>query len=303
MRMKRDFHGLIFLHLAKTAGATLGAVLARNYRQEEQLPVVRTATPSALGTWAAPDVAHALAQRPIAIVGQPRLIAGHLGFGVHCVTQTTYRYITMVREPVDRLLSGFYYSIPRHIEQTGEDLSLEDYVLRKRHYDLGLDNYQTRVLSGDPTLDPSPPVTTATGRSIDETDFTAVQSVLEREFLLIGVTDRFDESLVVLAGLMGWPLHRQVYRRTNVTPNRPTTAEIPHHLRQAIARRNEYDERLYRLAQRQLDHQIARLEPGFTHDLALFRTLNALHAAGASEDALVAYETRKRKRLRWRIFR
>ena len=126
------------------------------------------------------------------------------------------KYVAIFRDPVDRILSGFYYSIGQSPTATEEQISLEDYVFRKRHYDLGLNNYQTRVVSGLADLDPMGQITTETARPITEADFQIATANIRQHYLLTGITERFDEFLVLLAHIMGWSLADITYTKNKV---------------------------------------------------------------------------------------
>lgn len=132
-RQDSNFDGetLVFLHVAKTGGATLGHILSKNVPIESQLPVSPMHAATAIGTWALQDVADALEAWNFSHGGPIRLVGGHLPYGVHQLFKQRVAYLTMLREPVDRVLSGYYYSIERHRVATHEDVTLTDYV-RKR---------------------------------------------------------------------------------------------------------------------------------------------------------------------------
>lgn len=286
---------LIFQHLSKTAGSTLGAILLRQFPPEHRLWFEPGPTVSALGTWLTSDVERAVGTCKAEDLAKVRLVAGHVGFGVHGALPRAAMYLTLLRDPVERLISGFYYSLPRHHAATGETVTLEEYVFRKRHYDLGLNNLQTRVLSGLSDLDPTDIVTTENCRPITEADFALVCENLERHYGLVGLTEQFDEFLVVLARLMGWCLADVVYRRLNVNPSRPHLTEIPRSVIAEVERHNAYDRRLYRMARDMFASRITAYGPSFAADLRLFRRLNALHEHGVPLEDLRGQEAERRE--------
>ena len=107
----------------------------------------------------------------------------------------------------------------------------------------------------------------------------------------VGTTDHFDEFLVVLGRLMRWPLSSLVYQRRNVTAKRPTVSGIAPHVVEEIRHHNEYDCRLYKLAESMLAARIAEYDGWFARDLDLFKELNRLHADGANSAVLRRRET------------
>lgn len=186
------------------------------------------------------------------------------------------KYVAIFRDPVDRILSGFYYSIGQSPTATEEQISLEDYVFRKRHYDLGLNNYQTRVVSGLADLDPMGQITTETARPITEADFQIATANIRQHYLLTGITERFDEFLVLLAHIMGWSLADITYTRNNVTLNHPGRKNAPENIVNEIERHNEFDRRLYEYTNVLFEEKIKDYGSDFTQHLLLFQQLNEI---------------------------
>lgn len=237
---------LIFQHIAKTAGSTLARIMASRIPAEQQLAVVPRGPHSVLGTWPLADVETAWAALSPAQHASIRWVGGHLRFGVHRVLPRASAYVTLLRDPIDRVVSSFYYSIGRHFEMTGEQVTLEDYVFRKEHYDLGLNNYQTRVICGLADLDCFGPVTTRNARKMVDDDLHLAIDHLSHHYALVGTTDVFDDFLSRLLRLLKLPeANGESFARVNVTPVRPRLEEIPAFIRDEIAENNRFDIQLY----------------------------------------------------------
>jgi hypothetical protein len=121
----------ICIHLEKTGGMTVRDIIARQHPQESVYAVNEGSFSDASFT-----------QR----IADQRLQAkfGHFGFGLHKQIDRPCRYITMVRYPIERMVSGFHYS--RQIHPSGgyfHEITLEQLVAEP-----GRDNGQTRRLSG-----------------------------------------------------------------------------------------------------------------------------------------------------------
>lgn len=266
---------IIFQHLSKTAGSTLAKILIRNLPAHEQLAVAPDSRISALGTWSTATVKDALKKLVPGQVEKIRFVGGHLGYGVHTILPKPARYISILRNPVDRVLSGFFYSINAHIKATGEHVSLEEYVFRKRHYDLGLNNHQTRVISGIDDLDPSGNITTGNSRPLTDSDYLIAAYNLKNHYLLAGITEHFDEFLLVLAKKLQWSPNDIIYtKRENVSTNRPMTADIPRHIVEEIEKHNTYDIQLHRLAKDLFKKEIEKYGSSFSKDLENFHAAN-----------------------------
>jgi hypothetical protein len=234
---------LIFLHITKTGGTTLYSVLDRQFPRPSvyHMPVRQTDQMLA-DLLAMPDEQ----RRGI------RLIRGHIVFGVHRALPQACGYITMLRDPVDRIVSHYYYVLatPQHRNHelvTRRAMSLADYATSGLTSDL--DNGQTRVVSG---IGDEVPI----GGCHREHVELAIEHI-DQHFALAGVTERYDETLLLAAHLLGWrDLH---YERHNVTPRRAALNEVPEADRRAIAEYNAADVHLYQQVRRRFDAQIAAL--------------------------------------------
>src|ERR1043165_3931345 len=137
---RRSSDLLIFLHIPKAAGTTLHSILEMHYAPANQCSIY--------------DPEQAAKVLPLAPRVQReaiRLLKGHLAFGLHehLIGQSTY--ITLVRDPVDRIASHYYYvkRMPGHYLHNavvGQNMSLQDYASSKLTDEL--DNGQLRLLAG-----------------------------------------------------------------------------------------------------------------------------------------------------------
>ncbi len=80
-----------------------------------------------------------------------RAVTGHLHYGVHRHMPQQCEYITMLREPVARVVSMYRFILdnPRnwlHDEVVGSAMALEEFV--RRGADPTVDNQQTRLIAG-----------------------------------------------------------------------------------------------------------------------------------------------------------
>jgi galactose-3-O-sulfotransferase len=269
---------LLHLHLAKTGGVTLNDIIVRNLSSGEYLVIeMPPRDESALWTWSNAEVTCALAGMAADAVECIRAVLGHYGPGVQRHLPKPCAVVTILRNPVDRLLSYFYYDVQRGVRS---DANLEEFVAQGA--ELALDNYMTRILSGREELDPrGRSVNLASCRRVTNDDYLAAVGSIDCS-MLVGVTERFDETLVVLASMLGWSLSDLVYERRNVTASRPSAGEISPATRETLVDMNMYDQQLATYAATRLCHQIANYPGDFDSDFLLFGRLNAAHRAGAS---------------------
>jgi len=255
---------IIFLHLPKTAGSTLGAIVRRQYPPESVY--LRYAGP---GTGPFEEIL-ALPEPQRARL---RLLMGHLPFGIHETLPGPSRYVTILREPVERVVSHYYFVRRRpdhhlHETVTSRRMTLRDFV--ESGIARELENGQTTWMGWTPELiardDRSSPELLARARRN-----------LEDRFVVAGLTERFDETLLVMRERLGWT--RSIwYRQENVTRNRPALAEIDEDTRALIVERNGLDIELYRYVRDRFEREISDLGPAFGRELRSFRIRNAGYA-------------------------
>jgi Galactose-3-O-sulfotransferase len=185
----------------------------------------------------------------------------------------------MLRDPVERILSYFYYDVHRGVRK---DTDLEAYI--HRNNDPALDNYMTRILSGSIDLDP--PKDMPAGRPVTNSDLYAAVRNME-SCLLVDLTERFDETLVLLSADLRWSLTDMVYVRKNRTPSKP---DISYSTRLQFLSLNQYDAELVERAKIHLARRIAAYPGDFQKDLTLFRRLNTLLQQGSPIEELQRME-------------
>lgn len=250
---------VIFLHIGKTAGTTLRRVLRRNFSSSDVM-VVRARGRSRTETL--PE----FAKLPEADRARPRLIMGHTVFGLHELVPRPSTYVSMVRKPKSLVLSQYTFvqrteGHRHHEEVVRRGMSLEDYI--GSGLSLEMDNSQTRAIAGD--LD------TPFGACTDEMLERAKRNI-EHHFAVVGITERFDESLVLMQHAFGW--RRINYVRANVAPGkRPEPSEEALRL---IEEHNRLDIELYRWVGERFDAAIAA-DSGFAASYARFERSNSLY--------------------------
>lgn len=253
---------LIFLHLPKAAGTTLQDIVLRQY-------------PGSLGFrfTGAPNRLEAFKQLPESARAGFDVLAGHVHFGIHRWVPGPSTYMTMLRDPVDRVISHYYFVLqhPDHYLYKlvkGNNLSLHDYIARRTSIEL--DNDQTRyfLLREHREI----PFGGVTDSMLDE-----ARGVLDAYFPAIGLAERFDESLVYLQCLFGWL--DISYHKKNVTKERPKMADVAPETLALIREVNRFDVALYEHARRLFEQRVAALGPAFTQRLEVFRRQQAEPAA------------------------
>ena len=200
-----------------------------------------------------------------------KAMSGHMVYGAHRHTRHPFRYIAMVREPVDRVISDYYYvqRTPDHDfydPVVTQNYSLEDYVTSQ--ITIYTDNVQTRMLAGIGT-------DVAVG-DCTETHLEQALQHVESDFAVVGLTERFDESIILMKQHLGWSF--PVYQTRNKTRNRPARRDVNAATREVIRTHNVLDVQLYDDLQTRFDAQITEGGSHVRRHLARLQRLNRLYS-------------------------
>jgi hypothetical protein len=221
-----DSPTLLYLHLPKCGGTTLNRLIEWEYPPHR----IYSIDPSFF-RWSY----YRLLRKSPRRLDHLRVIKGHMPFGAHKLLHKAATYITVLREPVERVISEYYFALhhplhPQHKRM--QSLTLEQYAGTTPHH-----NLQCKLLAGPP-----PQRDFLAGDCTEETLATA-KANLAAHFSLAGLTERFDETLALFKVLFGWKLSH--YASFNVGQNRPSRQSVPESTRQLIAERNRFDVAIY----------------------------------------------------------
>jgi len=256
------FDTLIFVHLPKCGGTTLNRLIEWEY------PITRVySIDPSFFKWSYRKL---LATPPARLV-RMRVIQGHMPFGVHRLLTQKTTYVTVLRDPIDRGISEYYYALSRVIHPQNrmmKKLSLEEYI-RMTPYA----NVQTKLVAGqDPGYD-------FLGGECDDETLALAKENLSKYFSLVGLTERFDETLSLAKILFGWKIPN--YGHFNVTSARPRKEEVPAEIRDVIKDRYSYDIQLYEYATGLFDQLVNRHAERIREELHSLRDARTLAPAQA----------------------
>ncbi len=191
-------------------------------------------------------------------VGHLRLLIGHFSYGFHEALPFPADYITLIRDPVPRVLSMYAHRTAHQ----GLTRALADYVAEARDWEV--DNGQTRRLAG-----------LAGSISITPRQLEQAKANL-RTMRVVGVTERFDEFVALLGIELGWRPH--AYLTRNVSEDRPRERDLDPAILEAIRERNALDVDLHRYAGELMDARIAERRPEVEARLRAIRRRNGVFA-------------------------
>ena len=217
---------VIFLHLPKAAGTTLNRLIEWEYPLFEIYSI-----DPVFFRWSWAHLQRLSEKR----LKRTRVFKGHMLFGLHEILPQPATYITVLREPVDRVVSAFYFMRnyklhPLYWKFRLENWSLEDFVRRSPR-----ENVQCKIIAGAEYEEP------CTAEICER-----AKENLVRYFSVAGLSERFEESLALMKLRFGWKLER--YSNFNVTRVRPKKGDLPRSTLDLIAEKNSFDVALYELA-------------------------------------------------------
>ena len=220
---------IIFLHLPKCAGTTLNRIIEWEYNPMRVFsidPIFFLWSYKKLNRW------------PSERLARMQVFKGHMPLGIHRRLPQPSTYITFLRDPVERVISAYYFARnyvlhPKH--RWMSKLTLEEYVRVSPNH-----NVQCKCISGRPF------VGNHHSGPCDEETLNMAKENLSRDFSFVGLTERFDEGLAILKIMFGWEIAK--YAKFNVTKNRMKKGNLPASTVELIAERNKYDVALYEYA-------------------------------------------------------
>jgi hypothetical protein len=247
---------VIFLHIPKTAGTTLHRIIDRQYR---------------------PKVCYFVDRHNVGIEefknlsperrAEIRMVRGHMPFGLHQYIPGRATYFTILREPVERVIS-YYYFVRREPEHYLHDYvisqgtTLQSYV--ESQVSLATDNFQTRIISG---------VWDQAGYGeCSEAVLALAKRNLAEHFVVVGLTERFDETLMLLKRTFAW--RNVFYKRHNVTQGRPRQESLSAETLAVLREHNQLDLELYAYAEALFAAQIREQGARFAREVRVFEIVN-----------------------------
>jgi hypothetical protein len=246
----------VFSHIPKTAGITLALIMARNYEPNALLHIVAQDRELA----AELKKTEVLRKRIIAIAGH-----FHLNSEVYDLTPQNYIHFTLLRDPVERVVSFYFFLRQEALDPLNKKINANHMSLRDVvHGGLvgELNNGQSRRLAHmHPRYGHCPPEV-----------LEIAKKNLMKYFTFFGLTEQFDETLVVLRMLLGWA--DPFYVSSNVTPRKPALENIDQADIDCIIEYNELDIALYAYAKEIFNERLSQLGPRFKAEYDIFRSLN-----------------------------
>lgn len=223
----------VFLHIPKTAGTTLTSIIERNYAP---LEIVRLYEPE-----------HFEAQMIDGLKNEKqKMLFGHFPY-VNALNDPSIYCFTFLREPILRTISTYI-----HLKYSPEDLhkkwmshvkAFPDFLKMPQSF-----NWQVRHLSGQKYV-------ADFGRDLGASLAMAKENL--QRMNCVGITERFDDSLLCLSTDLGWNKLR--HQNQNVRAQNDEAQLIYHKYADLIAETNTIDFVLYEFGKQLLAQRLANI--------------------------------------------
>jgi len=247
----------IFLHIEHTGGTTLHTILDRQYGdglyyvpRPSAVESLRKLTPSQLASTEA--------------------LWGHFSYGVHRYVPQTSHYFTLLREPVSRAIASYYYVFrfdksPNRAKYLSGEIGWPEHIAKPWVTQTQI----SRLIGGnDDELTKHRPT------RVGAEAVAQAQANITQHFAFVGLTEYYDESLLLMARLCGWvkPLY---YVRRNTGERKDT----PSGIREQLIDLTTQERAVYDWAKARFLALVDSQGAGFQREVAEFKAANAAYAA------------------------
>lgn len=197
-----------------------------------------------------------------------RYIEGHMRFGIHEHVPRPCAYVTFLRHPVQRLCSVYFYILtrPNHrLYDAVKSMSFQDFVKSEAAHSLfHTYNNQIQHISG---LNESE----VSSRSKEALEI--ANANIEKHFAFVGISELFDESLLLFTRALGWN-EPPFYKSRNITNHKSRHVPVSDDTRALIESIHTLDCRFYEQMRSRFHTACASID-GFEEKVDSFKKQNA----------------------------
>lgn len=252
---------VIFTHIPRTGGSTLNSIL-KFQCPPDRFFEIKTATNS--------FYIDRFKKLDIERKKRLKIISGHTPFGLHRFLPQPSTYITLLRNPIDRILSHYYYVLeqPRHYlydRVKSQNMTLKDYI--SSGVSKELDNDQVRILCGDENV-------YFGFKKCSDIHLKMAKENLRNYFAIIGLQEKFDETIILLRKTFGYKT--PFYIKKHIGRQYLSRESISRDVIDAIEEKNRLDMELYRYARIMFEASLCDPKIHLERNLKILRLLNRI---------------------------
>jgi hypothetical protein len=244
---------LLYVHVPKTGGTSLISILEAQFADHEVLP---------LHSPIQEEYFWSFSQRELKSF---RFVRGHYRVGPYDrhiykhVVQNPY-CITMLRDPIERIISEY-----RHISRTSHhplhkrlvsyEKPLRAFLTQPQFQGWIQDRVARQIFGFYPgwPWDPSKP------RTISDEALRIFAKQRLEQFAVVGLTERFDESVQLLCYTFGWEVPSEI-PRLNVATDSFSRGPVDDEIRRLLKEKTSLDHELYRHAQALFEIRLRKMK-------------------------------------------
>ncbi|MDY6781479.1 MAG: sulfotransferase family 2 domain-containing protein [Cyanobacteriota bacterium] len=239
---KDESKTIYFLHIRKTAGSSF----FKKVKASERAPELRSF--DGFQKYFAYFLQHPKTDLSHSIIRTHAYYGMHYFNLGHLFDSGKYTYVTILRDPIDRAISYYYYVIKeRKAKYKHTDSILASAVDLKAFYQRPKrDNEQTRILSGRHSkfFDKCNPWLLDTAKKH-----------LSNNFSVVGLTERFDETVSLFNQKFDWDLNPNV-ANAKVNLARPKQQQLSEEILNSLRESHKFDLELYDFAVKLFEKQL-----------------------------------------------
>ncbi len=231
---------VIFVHMPKTAGSSVRQIIEQNISKTNR----QFCFPGHI------DEYNRVRNLPLEELPQVECLHGHHPWGMHqCYKNRSYKYFTFLREPVSRFLSEYSFALS---DESGFAKSVQAKQTSLRRFIENpiavLDNPYIRWVAG---FHPREEISLTQKELCD-----LAKQRLVTDFNAFGLTEFFDQSLLLINKAIGWK--PPLYQTRNVSGEKDDLAEmLPQDLKNRLLEYLRWDLELYEFALAEFKNRIA----------------------------------------------
>ena len=215
-----------FLHIPKSAGTTWRSIIDLQLGAENIITYYNQNNSSLLDNlWAM-------------VTSKPYNFGVHNNLNRDPLPSKLYKYYTFLRNPLDLTISAYYERLKRYPNEfkknNGTTMTILEHIECHTHF---YDNIQTRMIAGTPG-----------SNQINHHEFSLAKNNIKNNFGFVGISEKFDESILLLSKILKWQPCRYGALNRNLEPKVIDQITKTH-----IKKITFYDNQLYNFASDRLE--------------------------------------------------